>query len=125
MRRITTLILGMILGGGLVYGAYQYHLVRTGEQFLLIPKGRVSLVDPYVDVRDWGLSKWQEHPELLEAMRSQGHGDLVPTGEQGKPRSPSAFRLPESAFGDHESSLSNRRSQVPRSGRKDEATRKQ
>lgn len=121
MRRITTLILGMILGGGLVYGAYQYHLVRTGDQFLLIPKGQVSLVDPYVDVRDWGLSQWQEHPALLEAMRSQGHGDLVPTGERGSPGGPSAFRLPEPASADHESSVFDRL----RSGRKDETTRKQ
>ncbi|MBQ16183.1 MAG: hypothetical protein CMJ65_03555 [Planctomycetaceae bacterium] len=83
MRRLTTLLLGMFLGGGCVYGAYQYHLVRTGDQFLLIPKGRVSLIDPYVDVREWDLDDWEKHPEVLEAMKSQGHADLLPTDRSG------------------------------------------
>ena len=78
MRRLTTLLFGMALGGGLVFSAHHYHLVRTGKQFLLIPKIEVSLVDPYVDVRDWHLDDWEEHPELLAAMKDQGHGDLLP-----------------------------------------------
>ena len=72
MRRLTTLLFGMALGGGLVFSAHHYHLVRTGKQFLLIPKIGVSLVDPYVDVRDWHLDDWEEHPELLAAMRDRG-----------------------------------------------------
>ena len=83
MRRLTTLLVGMALGGGLVVSAHHYHRVRTGKQFLLIPKIDVSLVDPYVDSRKWHLDDWESHPELLEAMNEQGHGDLLPTTRSG------------------------------------------
>ena len=83
MRRLTTLLFGMALGGGLVFSAHHYHLVRTGKQFLLIPKIDVSLVDPYVDSRKWHLDDWESHPELLEAMNEHGHGDLLPTTRSG------------------------------------------
>ena len=36
----------------------------------MIPKGRVSLIDPYVDVREWDLDDWEKHPEVLEAMEA-------------------------------------------------------
>lgn len=119
MRRLTTLLLGMFLGGGCVYGAYQYHLVRTGDQFLLIPKGRVSLIDPYVDVREWDLDNWEKHPEVLEAMKSQGHADLLPTersGNNGDLQDTSRTDpTVETRSADHLPS-------IPRSSRSDDAT---
>ena len=125
MRRLTTLLLGMVLGGGCVYGAYQYHLVRTGAQFLLIPKGEVSLIDPYVDVRDWDLDDWDKHPEVLEAMKAQGHADLLPTERSGNnDAAPDASRSGSTVDNQPADPLPSSipRGLIPRSSRGDDAT---
>jgi len=80
MRRLGTLIFGMLLGGGLVYTSYQYHVVRTGDQFLVIPKLSPTLVDPYVDIRDWTAEDWRRHVKLAEALIAQGHERLLTQG---------------------------------------------
>ncbi|GIT30206.1 MAG: hypothetical protein Ct9H300mP1_22520 [Planctomycetaceae bacterium] len=93
-------LFGMAVGGGLVFSAHHYHLVRTGEQFLLIPKIEVSLVDPYVDVRDWGLDDWEKHPQLLAAMKDHGHADLLPETRSGTRRGDSPGSSSDDS-GDH------------------------
>ena len=129
MRRLTTLLFGMALGGGLVFAAHHYHLVRTGKQFLLIPKIEVSLVDPYVDVRDWHLDDWEEHPELLAAMQDHGHADLLPKMRSGDARSERTDALDEDDSADHLGPIPERLipgGLVPRSGASDnKATRRQ
>ena len=124
MRRITTLLFGMVLGGGLVFSAHHYHLVRTGKQFLLIPKIEVALVDPYVDVRDWHLDDWEDHPELLAAMKDHGHGDLLPETRSGDPRSERTDGLDEDDTADHLGPIPERLipgGLMPRSGANDDA----
>ena len=124
MRRLTTLLLGMAVGGGLVFSAHHYHLVRTGEQFLLIPKIEVSLVDPYVDVRDWGLDDWEKHPQLLAAMKDHGHADLLPETRSGTRRGDSPGSSSDDS-GDHLGTIPVRlvpRGLIPRSGARDDET---
>jgi len=125
MRRLTTLLFGMALGAGLVFSAHHYHLVRTGKQFLLIPKIEVSLVDPYVDVRDWGLDDWEKHPELLAAMKDHGHADLLPETRSGGLRGDSPDSSSADDSGDHLGTIPSRlvpRGMIPRSGTNDDGT---
>ncbi len=77
MRRLFAVLFGVMLGGGLVYAAFEYHLVRTEERFFVIPKKQAGLVDAYVDIRDWSASQWRDHPVLAENLIADGHGDLV------------------------------------------------
>ena len=124
MRRLTTLLFGMAVGGGLVFSAHHYHLVRTGAQFLLIPKIEVSLVDPYVDVRDWGLDDWEKHPQLLAAMKDHGHADLLPETRSGTRRGDSPGSSSDDS-GDHLGTIPVRlvpRGLIPRSGARDDET---
>ena len=99
-------------------------LVRTGEQFLLIPKIEVSLVDPYVDVRDWGLDDWEKHPQLLAAMKDHGHADLLPETRSGPRRGDSPGSFSDDS-GDHLGTIPARlvpRELIPRSGARDDET---
>ena len=129
MRRLTTLLFGMALGGGLVFSAHHYHLVRTGKQFLLIPKIEVSLIDPYVDVREWHLDDWEGHPELLAAMKDHGHGDLLPQTRSSDVRTQRSGSSSEDDSGDHLGPISDRlvpRGLIPRSGANhDKASRRE
>ncbi len=77
MRRLFTVLFGVVLGGGLVYVAFEYHLVRTDENMFLVPKKHADLADPYVDIRDWSASQWKDHPVLAENLIADGHANLV------------------------------------------------
>jgi hypothetical protein len=77
MRRILAMLFGVMLGGGLVFAAFEYHLVRADKTFHLVPKKQAGLVDAYVDIRDWSASQWKDHAVLAENLIADGHGDLV------------------------------------------------
>ena len=77
MRRLTAAFLGIILGGGLVYGLFQFHLVRADEGWLIVPKPQASMNEPFADVRQWDAAEWADHPQLIEALIAHGRGDLV------------------------------------------------
>jgi hypothetical protein len=79
MRRLFALGFGMILGGILMFTAFQYHLVRTDHGFFLVKKRQATLGDAYVDIRKWEGKEWKSHPTLVEAIVADGHSDWIAT----------------------------------------------
>ena len=77
MRRFAGFFVGLILGAGSVLFLYNYHVVRAGEGFLLIPKPQNALTDPYCDIREWKVAEWEKHAALAGALAAHGRGDLV------------------------------------------------
>lgn len=77
MRRICAICFGVLLGGAFMYMGFQYHVVRTKDEFLIVPKKQSSLTDAYVDVRNWTHRDWQEHDTLVRDLAAAGHGKLV------------------------------------------------
>jgi hypothetical protein len=77
MRKVAAALLCMMLGGGLVYVAFQYHLVRTSDELVFVPKTSAGLSETYVDVRAWSALEWQRHPRLIRALWKHGRSDLI------------------------------------------------
>jgi hypothetical protein len=77
MRRIITLLLAAMTGGGVVYTAFQYHVVRSDQRLLLVPKQRADWHEAYVDIRGWTFREWGDHPDLTKNLTAAGHGELV------------------------------------------------
>lgn len=77
MRRLKALLLGIALGGGLVYFGFNYHLVRAADSWLIVPRVEVALRDACVDIRSWKLDDWRKHPELTRDMLRAGHGTRI------------------------------------------------
>lgn len=77
MRRLGAVLFGVLLGGGLVWFGFHYHVVRTGEGLLYVPKTSATLVDTYVDIRDWSAEEWQDHPDLIAAVVKDGREELI------------------------------------------------
>ena len=77
MRKLIAALFCMMLGGGLVYLAFQYHLVRAPDEFVLVPKLGAGLSETYVDVRTWNTRDWQRHPALVRALWKHGRTDLI------------------------------------------------
>ena len=84
MRRLIAIVFGMLLGGAIVFVAFKYHVVRAAEkEFLFVPKQQASLVDAYVDIRQWDATQWDKHPELVAALTRYGRPELVKRLDDG------------------------------------------
>ncbi len=68
MRQISTFLLGVVVGGVLVFGAQRYHLVRSDSGFELVPKLTSGYAETYVDVRGFEAADWEKHKELAAAI---------------------------------------------------------
>ncbi|MEM6363687.1 MAG: hypothetical protein AAF539_11340 [Planctomycetota bacterium] len=68
---------GMITGATLLYVAMHYHLVRGDEGVYLVPKISNNLSDVYVDIRDFGLSDWQDNKPLAAALMKSDRAELL------------------------------------------------
>ena len=77
MRRLIAVVIGMAIGGGAVYGAFQFHVVRTDQTFLVVAKQHADWHDAYVDIRGWSHREWAAHRELSGNLIAAGRGDLV------------------------------------------------
>lgn len=77
MRRLIALLAGVAVGGGGVFAAFQYHLVRTDKSFLVVRRQRADWHDAYVDIRGWSYREWGNHHELSNDLTAAGRGDLV------------------------------------------------
>jgi hypothetical protein len=77
MSRIGALIFGILVGGGLVYGALNYHVVRTESGHEFIPKKEMSFDETYVDARNFGLADWAKHADLAQAILKADKGHLI------------------------------------------------
>jgi hypothetical protein len=77
MRRLIAVLLGAAIGGGGVFAAFYYHLVRTDKTWLIVPKQRLDWRDAYVDIRGWSHREWSNHRDLSNNLIAMGRSDLV------------------------------------------------
>ncbi|HEY2826739.1 MAG TPA: hypothetical protein VGJ04_03995 [Pirellulales bacterium] len=64
MGRISVMFGGIIIGGGAIFGAFNYHLLQTSTGLQLCPKRSASLSETYVDIRKFTATDWASHPSL-------------------------------------------------------------
>lgn len=79
MFRLSSLVLGIVIGGVLVFGSHHYHLLRTDDGFFLVPKTESTFSDAYVDIRSFTLKDWAEHRNLATALVKANKQDLMTT----------------------------------------------
>ncbi|NND99516.1 MAG: hypothetical protein HKN47_19550 [Pirellulaceae bacterium] len=54
-----------------------YHVVRSQEGVVLVPKISNNLSDIYVDVREFDLVKWKQHKPLAAAIVQSNQAHLL------------------------------------------------
>jgi hypothetical protein len=77
MRRLIAGLLGVAVGGGGMFAAFQYHFVRTEMTYLVVRKQKSDWHDAYVDIRGWTHHEWGAHRDLSNDLIAAGRGDLV------------------------------------------------
>ncbi|MCA9113964.1 MAG: hypothetical protein KDA79_02685 [Planctomycetaceae bacterium] len=77
MRRIMLCLFCFALGGAAMYSAFSYHVVRTPDTVVFVPRIDNGLKDTYCDIREWTLGEWRDHPGLIRALMEDGRSDLI------------------------------------------------
>ena len=77
MRRLMTFLFGMVVGGALLLGAQQYHIIRAKDGFHLVPKIHSQLSATYVDIRNFTPADWAQHSDVALALINDNQGQLV------------------------------------------------
>lgn len=81
MAGLKTFIAGLFLGSVTSLVAMQIHVVNTNDGLTVLPRShRPPISTTYVDVREWSISMWRQHPEVAEAALKSGRLDLLGDG---------------------------------------------
>jgi hypothetical protein len=77
MSRLGTFLLGMVVGIVLYTAAAHFHVVRARDGFHLVAKQMPQLSETYVDVRQFTLADWVNHPQLAAALAKANKQYLI------------------------------------------------
>ena len=77
MNKLSSFLLGMIVGAGLIYGSLKYHLVRAEDGFHFVAKSQAEFAGAYVDIRNFSIEDWADHPALAAALLQADKRHLV------------------------------------------------
>src|SRR5688500_9020217 len=77
MSRFSAFLLGLVTGAGLLHAAMTYHIVRAGDGMHFVAKQPPRLREVYVDIRQFGVGEWADHPQIAAALVQAGKQQLV------------------------------------------------
>lgn len=84
MPRLSSFLLGVVVGAIGLYTSENYYVVRSKETVNLVPKVAAKLEIPYYDIRKFTTDDWRTHPSLaLAIVRSKKEGLLAESGLSG------------------------------------------
>lgn len=77
MNRVSSFSLGVFVGIVGLYMTMHFTLVRAGDGFHLVPKIAAKIETPYVDVRKFTLTDWQQKQSLALSVLKANKGHLL------------------------------------------------
>jgi hypothetical protein len=77
MRRWSTFLAGVAAGALLLYAVLNFHIIHASDGLHLVGKTDARLADTYVDIRDFGMRQWLDHPDLVLAIQQDGRSELI------------------------------------------------
>jgi hypothetical protein len=87
MNRISSFLLGIVVGAVGIIVSENYYVVRSNDSFHLVPKIASKLEMPYRDIRGFTVQDWQNNQALaLAIIKSQKQDLMTETGLAGMTR---------------------------------------
>jgi hypothetical protein len=77
MSRFGTFLLGMVVGIVLYTATTHFHVVRARDGFHLVAKQSAQLSETYVDIRQFTMADWVDHPQLAAALTKANKQYLI------------------------------------------------
>jgi hypothetical protein len=77
MRKLLWMFAGIAIGAVGMWTSMNYHVLRTNAGMAMVPKYRAQLNGTYLDVREWGVTEWTEHPDLVLTLEKNKRSDII------------------------------------------------
>jgi len=77
MSRLSSFILGIVVGAAGLYISENYYVVRSTESVHLVPKVAAKLEFPYRDIRQYTVEDWKQNASLGMAIVKADKADLM------------------------------------------------
>ena len=66
-----------VAGAAVTLFGLNFHIVKTDDGRVWVPKTSMRLSQTLVDIRDWDAAAFKDHPKFTKALIDHGHEDLV------------------------------------------------
>ena len=77
MSRLSTFLLGIVVGAASLFISENYYIVRSTESFHLVPNVAAKLEFPYHDIRNYSVEDWKKNVSLGAAIVKGKKPDLM------------------------------------------------
>jgi hypothetical protein len=75
LARFLTVLL--LLGNLAMLAALSLHVVRAPGQFAVLPKSQLTLLETYVDTREWSAADLHDHVAVVARLVQSGHAAML------------------------------------------------
>ena len=77
MSRLTSFLLGIVVGAAGLFISENYYIVRSTEGVHLVPKVAAKLEFPYRDIRQYTVEDWKKNVSLGAAIVKSEKSELM------------------------------------------------
>jgi hypothetical protein len=77
MNRLTSFLLGIVVGAVGLYLSMNYYIVRASDGLHFVPKLAAKIEFPYFDIREYTLTDWQTHQVLAASIIRSNKTNLL------------------------------------------------
>ena len=77
MNRISSFLLGVVVGAAGLFLSENYYIVRSSESVHLVPKVASKLEFPYRDIRAYTIEDWRKEVSLGAAIVKSQNSELM------------------------------------------------
>ncbi len=77
MSRLSTFLLGVVVGAAGLFVSENYYIVRAPDNFHLVPKVAAKLEFPYRDIRNYTVEDWKQNVSLGAAIVKAGKPEMM------------------------------------------------
>src|SRR5262245_43015861 len=83
MSRLSSFLLGMVVGAALLHVATLDHVVGASDGFHFVAKQPPRLSETYVDIRAFTMADWSNRPQLASALVQANQQQLLGDSAKG------------------------------------------
>ncbi len=77
MNRLSSFVLGMVVGAAALYTSENYYIVRGQDGVHVVPKIAGKIEFPYRDIRNFTVADWQNNVSLGAAIVNSNKSELM------------------------------------------------
>lgn len=73
---LTVLFVLLAVAGGAAWFVSSHTIIRTDKEYVFAEKEKMNFENNYVDVRNWTVLDYLDHPAIAQALIKEGYQDI-------------------------------------------------